>query len=651
VPHSIIALPHFPLTRNGKIDRTALPTPDTTTRSEAPRDDLERQVAEVWADVIGRAPGRDDNYFAFGGHSMQATMIAARLREQLRVPVAATIVFEAQTVAAMADLLRAGTTPADSSSTVERGEVGGSDPVARVAPGQSVPGRVLSFAQQRLWFLHTLDPNSTAYNTQTAWHIDGEINLDHLENAITEITRRHEVLRTTFTEHDGIPHQVIHPTPHHHTTRHDLTHIDPRHHDHHIHTILRSELDKPFDLTAGPLLRCQILTLTPTTHILCLTWHHIVLDGWSVNLLHNELHHLYTDLIHQRPPSLPPLKTQYADIAQRQRHRWETTDAQDHLHQLAARLRDAPPICHPPTDRPRPDTTPGPTAVHRTELPTHALSTLHTLATHTGSTPFGILLAAFQLLIHRYTTQNPVVIGTPLAGRTDPDAEKLIGFFVNTLPLAVDIHPHHTFRQFLRHSRTVLMHAVTHQDIPFDKLVEHTQPTRNRHTPPLIQTVFTGGNVTGIADEAVPLHTATMRPLPAVAGAAKFDLTVHTEVGTDAVEVFFNYARELYEPGTIADLADSYRALVTAVLTEPDRPLSTVETVTDTQRKRLMAAATGRTAVGATLDGCVPRLVTETALRQPDAVAVVDGAGALTYRQLDEWSNHLAHELLRHGAR
>ncbi|MGC4792400.1 condensation domain-containing protein, partial [Micromonospora sp. DT178] len=296
----------------------------------------------------------------------------------------------------------------------------------------------MSFAQQRLWFLHTLDPKSTAYNTQTAWHIDGELDLDHLDTAITEIIRRHEVLRTTFTEHDGIPVQIIHPHPTYHRTHHDLTHIDPQHHDHHIHDILRTELDQPFDLTTGPLLRSRTLRLSDTTHVLCLTWHHIVLDGWSVGLFHNELHHLYTDLTHHRTPSLPPLNTQYADIAQRQHHHWQTTDAQHHLEQLAARLRDAPPVCHPPTDRPRPDTNPGPTAIHHSQLPPDTTTTLTTLATQTGSTPFGILLAAFQLLIHRYTTQNPVVIGTPLTGRTDPDAEKLIGFFVNTLPLAVD---------------------------------------------------------------------------------------------------------------------------------------------------------------------------------------------------------------------
>ncbi|KAB1119684.1 AMP-binding protein, partial [Micromonospora sp. AMSO12t] len=218
--------------------------------------------------------------------------------------------------------------------------------------------------------------------------------------------------------------------------------------------------------------------------------------------------------------------------------------------------------------------------------------------------------------------------------------------------------------------------------IPFDKLVEHTRPTRDRHTPPLIQTVFTGGNATGIADEPMPLHTATMRPVSIEPGTAKFDLTVHAEVGTDTVDVYFSYARDLYEPGTMADLADSYRALVAAVLADPDRRLSSVEVVTDDQRRRLAAVSTGRRSgsdparvtrpVGAYpadgtdvqdtgpggmagwsdgAPGCVPRLVAETARRQPDALAVVDGAGAITYRELDERSNHLAHQLLHHGAR
>ncbi|MEU7999542.1 amino acid adenylation domain-containing protein, partial [Micromonospora sp. NPDC049060] len=187
--------------------------------------------------------------------------------------------------------------------------------------------------------------------------------------------------------------------------------------------------------------------------------------------------------------------------------------------------------------------------------------------------------------------------------------------------------------------------------MPFDKLVEHTRPTRDRHTPPLIQTVFTGGNATGLADEPMPLHTATMRPVSIEPGTAKFDLTVHAEVGTDTVDVYFSYARDLYEPGTMADLADSYRALVAAVLADPDRRLSTVEAVTDDQRQRLAAVSTGRRSGSDGAPGCVPRLVTETARRQPDTVAIVDGTNTLTYRELDEWSNHLAHQLLHHGAR
>ncbi|MGK5523282.1 condensation domain-containing protein, partial [Micromonospora sp. URMC 107] len=215
-------------------------------------------------------------------------------------------------------------------------------------------------------------------------------------------------------------------------------------------------------------------------------------------------------------------------------------------------------------------------------------------------------------------------------------------------PLAVDIHPHHTFRQLLHHSRTVLMHAVTHQDIPFDKLVEGTRPTPDRHTPPLIQTVFTTMDGT----DAAPLHTATMRPLPIDEGVAKFDLAVQVQVEPDVVRVFFDYACDLYEPATMAELADSYRALVAAVLAEPDRPLSTVVAVTDAQRERLADALTASPVAVPPGDlGCVPRLVADAAARHPDVTAIVDGAGALTYRELDEWSNHLAHQLLRHGAR
>ena len=495
---------------------------------------------------------------------------------------------------------------------------------ALVPPGGQTPspGRVLSFAQQRLWFLHTLDPKSTAYNAQTAWHIDGELDLDHLDTAIDEIIRPTRSPAHHLHRHNGIPVQIIHPPTTHHSTRHDLTHLNPEHHDHRVRDILRAELNHR---STSPPARYYAATSfnspPPRTCSASPGTTSSSTAGPSACSTPNSTTSTPTSPTAAPPRCRPsPPSTPTSPNANTVTGRATTPNGSSNNSPHASATPH--PVCHPPTDRPRPDTEPGgPTAVHHSQLAPGTLATLTALAAQTGSTPFGVLLAAFQLLIHRYTHQNPIVIGTPLTGRTDPDAEKLIGFFVNTLPLAVDINPHHTFRQFLHHSRTVLMHAVTHQDIPFDKLVEHARPTRDRHTPPLIQTVFTTMDGT----DPAPLHTATMRPLPIDEGVAKFDLTVQVQVEPDVVRVLFDYACDLYEPATMAELADSYRALVAAVLADPDRPLSTVVAVTDAQRERLAALVAAPVAVPPGDAGCVPRLVAEAAARHPDVTAVVTG--------------------------
>ncbi|HEU4593896.1 MAG TPA: condensation domain-containing protein, partial [Pyrinomonadaceae bacterium] len=469
VPSQFMALDALPLSANGKVDRRALPEPervDGGREYEAPRDPTEEIVAGLMAEVlkVGRM-GINDDFFESGGHSLLATRVVARVREAFGVEVPLRQMFETPTVAGLAAALRQA-----------EGEQSAGPVIARTARDEAAP---LSFAQQRLWFLDQLEPGSVAYNMPTALRLTGRLDVPTMERTFGEIVRRHEVLRTRFVEVDDSPVQVITPASEVSLPLTDLGHLAEGEREAEAQRLTQEEARRPFDLAAGPLLRAALLRLSEEEHILLVTMHHIVSDGWSMGVLVREMTTLYSAFTSGEESPLEELSIQYADYAawQRQYLSGEVLDAQ--LSYWRTQLGGAPALLELPTDRPRPPAQTYRGARHSFTIPAELTSHLTALSQEEGCTLFMTLLAGWQALLSRYSNQEEVVVGTPIANRTRVETEGLIGFFVNTLALRTDLSGEPSFRELLGRVREVTLGAYAHQEVPFERLVEELQPERS----------------------------------------------------------------------------------------------------------------------------------------------------------------------------
>ncbi|HEU4595289.1 MAG TPA: amino acid adenylation domain-containing protein, partial [Pyrinomonadaceae bacterium] len=447
-PAAFVALDHLPLLSNGKLDRRALPAPapqqQTEHQVEEARTPLEEIVGGIWRDVLSRQTiGIHDNFFESGGHSLLATQVVSRLREALAVDVPLKALFEYTTVAELAAHVEA---------LLRGGEHLPLPPVKRASRDEATP---LSFAQQRLWFLDKLEPGSAAYNMPTALRLTGRLDAAALGRTLGEVVRRHEVLRTTFVEVDGSPVQVIAPASEVSLPVTDLSALDAGEREAEAQRLTQQEARRPFDLAAGPLLRAALLRLSEQEHVLLVTMHHIVSDGWSTGIFIREMSALYAAFTSGEESPLEELPVQYADYAawQRQYLSGEVLDAQ--LSYWRGQLGGAPALLELPTDRPRPPAQSYRGATHSFILPGELTSALRELSQREGCTLFMTLLAGWQALLSRYSNQQDVVVGTPIANRTRVETEGLIGFFVNTLALRTDLSGDPTFRELLARVREV----------------------------------------------------------------------------------------------------------------------------------------------------------------------------------------------------
>ncbi|HVR96499.1 MAG TPA: amino acid adenylation domain-containing protein, partial [Thermoanaerobaculia bacterium] len=443
VPSFFVALPAFPLTPSGKLDRRALPEPERSRApesEEAPLDLVEELLAGIWAEVLGLdRVGIDEDFFALGGHSLLATQVVSRVRTALGAELPLRQLFESPTVAGLALAVR------ESQGGTQ------APPIVPVSRDGDLP---LSFAQQRLWFLDQLEPGSAAYNIPLAVRLSGELSAGALAEVFAGIVRRHEALRTTFTAREGRPVQVIGP-PRVELPVVDLSHVSEQE----ALRLAREEARRPFDLQRGPLLRLALLRLGDREHVLLLTLHHIVSDGWSMGVLLREIAALYAGAV------LPELPVQYADFAVWQR-RWlegEVLEAQ--LAYWKGQLAGAPRVLELPLDRPRPAVQTFGGAVLPVRLPA-----VRELCRREGATPFMVLLAAWATVLGRHAGQEDVLVGTPIAGRNRREIEGLIGFFVNTLVLRTDLSGSPGFAGLVGRVRRAALDGYTHQDVPFERL-------------------------------------------------------------------------------------------------------------------------------------------------------------------------------------
>src|SRR5690606_3291385 len=493
LPARIVAVDHIPLTPNGKTDRKALlaldPGPaapaSTLDARQAPSTPEEELLAGIFAEVLGlEKVGIHDDFFELGGHSLLATQVVSRIRSAFGLDVPVRSLFETPTVAGLARHLAELRRQHDSEET---------EPPIVPLPrdGTELP---LSFAQQRLWFLYRLEPESTAYNISGAMRVRGTLDTDALERSFSEIVRRHESLRTTFHEVDGRPVQRIHAPAPFALPITDLSGLAPEEREAEVRRRAAEEASRPFDLEQGPLFRAELLRLADDEHVLLLGMHHIVSDGWSFGVLTRELGTLYRAFASGEPSPLAELPIQYADFAVWQRS-WlqgRTLEGSVLQRQLDywTRQLDGLATLQLPTDRPRPPVQTYNGDAVALSLPTELARALGRLARQESASLFMMLLAAFKVLLARYAAQDDIVVGSPIAGRNRAEIEHLIGFFLNSLVLRTDLSGEPSFRELLARVRNVTLDAYAHQDVPFEKLVEHIDPPRDPSRTPLFQVMF-----------------------------------------------------------------------------------------------------------------------------------------------------------------
>ncbi|HVR99015.1 MAG TPA: amino acid adenylation domain-containing protein, partial [Thermoanaerobaculia bacterium] len=571
-----------------------------------------------------------DSFFEIGGHSLLAMQVISQVRDRLEVELPVRALFEAPTVAGLAAVIaeRRGDAP------VER--IG-----RRIDPQAPAP---LSFSQQRLWFLDQLDPGSAAYNMPAAFRLRGRLDLGALRHAFTEIVRRQEVLRTTFSTIGGEPRQVIAAPREAPLPVLDLTALPDLRRSPEALDLATWEARRPFDLATGPLLRLLLVRVGPAEHALLVAVHHIASDGWSTGVLVRELVTLYEAFAAGRPSPLPELPVQYADFAVWQRERLSEERLAAGVAWWRERLAGMPEQLDLPTDRPRPKVPSGRGGTVSVQLRDELAAGVRRLAQQRGATPFMVLLAAFQTLLSRYTGSPDVATGVPVAGRDRAELEGLIGFFVNTLVLRTDLSGAPGFLELVDLVRDGALQAFTHQEVPFEKLVEEIVPDRQLGRMPLVQVLF------NFVDRALPageMDGFDVEPVALQGGTAKFELSLSLGEQEGSLE----YSADLFDAATADRLARHFAVLLAGAVADPGRSIADLPLLTGSERRQLLAEWNDTAAPDEPV--CLHELFATRAALTPDVVAV-DFAGqggpeSLTYGELNARANRLARYLRRMG--
>ncbi|MBL1104055.1 non-ribosomal peptide synthase/polyketide synthase [Streptomyces sp. 5-8] len=630
VPAAFVPLTALPLSRNGKVDRAALPAPDAGTRRARvePRTETERRTADVFGEVLGsEPPGVEDDFFQLGGDSILSIRLASRLAETFDTDLTPRAVFTHTTPAALAGLL-------DARQGSGRPAL---VPVARdaVAP--------MSHAQQRLWFLQEFEPDGAEYVTALALRLRGTLDADALRAALGAVVARHESLRTTFDSVDGHGIQIVHPPQDVPLPVRDLSRVPEAERESALRRLLAGERTRPFDLREGPLLRAGLIRLAPDEHVLGLALHHIVTDGWSTSVLLGDLAHCYRAELDAEETELPPLPVQYADYAHWQRTAGET-GADEHLAYWKEQLAGSAPL-DLPTDRPRPAVRTSAGATTRLVLPARTVRRLTRLARDHGTTLFTTLVAAAQTYLARISGAEDIAVGTVTSGRDRPETQSLVGFFVNTLVLRSRAEAERPFTGFLTDVRQTVLDAFAHQDVPFERVVDEVQPVRDTSRSPLFQVMVVLQNTPAAGLDLPGLEVTDVEP---DSEQAAFDLTLEfAETGSGALHGLLTYNTDLFDPATAERMAGQLGSLLGAIAEDPGRPLGALPLTSDDELKTLLDQ--GRGTFRPVPEATLPALFERQAARTPDAVALIDGDRELTYAEVDRAANRLAHRLTRDG--
>jgi amino acid adenylation domain-containing protein len=502
-----------------------------------------------------------------------------------------------------------------------------------------------SFGQQRLWFLDQVTPGTTAYNLARAIHLTGSLDPSALANALQTIISRHESLRTIFISVEDDVRPVVQSALKFDLSVSDIGELPVEQREEAALRVSGEEAGKPFNLSTGPLLRAKLLRLGSEEHILVLVVHHIVADGWSLNLLFHEMGELYTGFIAGKQPQLPKLSLQYSDYSRWQRASVTGDYLAGELNYWKNKLQGAETVLQLPTDHPRPAAHSGRGKSIHFDLGHETNKSLKALARNENATLFMALLSVFQVLLGRYTQQDNILIGTPTAGRNDVELENLIGFFVNTLILRADLDPDSSFRDVLRQARATTLEALAHQDMPFEKLVEALAPDRSLNRNPLFQVMFILQNAPKLK---VELPGLVMQEIEFESGIAKFDLTLEA-IDLGNLHLTFEYDSDLYEESTIRRMAGHFTKLVESVVAAPDERLSKFSLLTEAEVQQLVEWNSTRSEYAREM--CVHTAFEEQVTRTPNQTAIIYRESQLSYCELNELANRVGRNLVKMGVR
>ncbi len=639
IPAAFVFLEAYPLTPGGKVDRRVLlvfneHSPEKTEVSTIFRTPIEELIVLIWMKVLGlKQLSIQDNFFELGGHSLSALQIISRVREAFQVDVPLRYLFDMPTVA-------------DLTMYVEIALKKGLQlqNLAKLSREHSsfLP---LSFAQQQMWLLDQLVPNNPAYAVPIAVQLVGRLDVVILEQSLNEVVKRHEALRTNFTVINEQPVQVVDPSSQIQLTRLDLGVLSDAEQRAEIQQLISQEVQRPFDLRCDPLIRALLFQLNGEKHVLFINMHHIISDGWSVGVLLHELTVLYQAYSQGQSSPLQELPIQYADFAVWQRQQLQGEILENKLTYWKSQLKGVPSLLQLPTDRPRPSVQTFHGASFPFTLSKTLLQALKPLSQQSGATLFMVLLAAFQVLLWHYTGQDDIVVGTPVANRVLSETEPLIGFFVNTLVLRTNLSGNPTFAELLRRVREIALGAYVHQDLPFEKLVEELRPERDLSYNPLFQVMLVLQNA---PTENIELQGIQLSTIEVKGETAQFDMTFDLTEMFEGISGSIEYNTDLFDTTTVARMAIHWQTLLEGVVRNPDRPIGYLPILSEVEQQQILLDW-NNTAADYPKLSCVHQLFEKQVRHTPEAIAVVFQDKQLTYLQLNERANQLAHYLQELG--
>jgi amino acid adenylation domain-containing protein len=635
VPPYVVWLEKLPLTANGKVDRKALPTPTQEHMQAAqafvrPQTETEQALAVIWSEVLKVDHiGANDDFFDLGGHSLLAIRAVSLIRDVFGVDIPLQMLFEHPTIAGLADVLVA----SKGSGTSER--------IARQQGDGPVP---LSFAQEQLWYLDQLAPGSPVYNMGDVVELHGTYNAAAMQSALKELMNRHEVLRTTFPHSGGQPVQLISPNLDLPLPEVDLSALSAQERQSRWTALVQQQVRKPFDLSRGPLIRVSMVHLSAREHRLLLAVHHIIADEWSMEVVHQEVKALYGAFSNGQPSPLAELAIQYKDFACWQREWLQKEVSKDQTSYWKEVLAGARFILEMPTDKPRPATQSFRGAAETFQLSGATLERLKSLSREQQATLFMTLESAFAVLLHRYTGQDDIIVGTPISGRTRTETENLIGLFLNTVLMRAQFSDGQNFRSLLQQVRERALGAYAHPDLPFEHLVAEMAPERDPSRTPLFQVMFILHNSEGVSQVSKVSGNREM-----ATGTSKFDLTLTLSESKDGLDGLFEYSTDLFEAATIKRFASYYARLLDAITADPDRSVASLPMLPAAESRQLQVEwnDTATTFPEGTL--CLHQLIEAQVARTPDQTAVVFEQQTMTFAELNRRANQVAHCLSGKG--